>query len=119
VPQDESLATYAPLLKKEDGRLDFTRPARELVNRVRGLNPWPSTYTFYKGSLIKVLEADIYSVHNPSAPGTIIEASERGIYVATSEGVFIIKRLQKEGRNPLNVKEFLTGNVIAVGEKLG
>jgi len=119
IKQDESKATYAPILKKEDGRLDFSRPARDLFNRVRGLNPWPSTYTFYKGSLIKVLNADVYEGHNPSKEGTIIEVSERGIYVATSDGVFIIKRLQKEGRNPLDVKEFLTGNPIYPGEKLG
>ncbi len=119
IPQDESLTTYAPMLKKEEGRLDFTKSARELFNRVRGLYPWPSTYTYYKGSLIKVLGADIYPVHNPSEPGTIIEASERGIYVSTADGVFIIKRLQKEGKNPLNVKEFLTGNPVHPGERLG
>ncbi|MGB9600469.1 MAG: methionyl-tRNA formyltransferase [Myxococcota bacterium] len=116
-PQDESLATYAPMLKKEDGRLNFSLSAKELLNRIRGLNPWPSTYTHYKGILIKVLSADIYENHNPSEPGTIIEASERGIYVATSNGVLIIKRVQREGRNPLNVKEFLTGNPIYPGEK--
>lgn len=115
--QDDSIATYAPLLKKEDGRLDFKKSAIELFNRVRGLNPWPSTFTYYKGTLIKVLEADYYSEHNPSVPGTIIEASERGIYVATSDGVFIIRRLQKEGRNPLNVKEFLSGTPIVPGER--
>ncbi|MCX7944287.1 MAG: methionyl-tRNA formyltransferase [Deltaproteobacteria bacterium] len=115
--QDESLATYAPVLKKEDGRLDFNKSAIELFNRIRGLNPWPSTFTYYKGSLIKVLAADVYEVHNPSAPGTIIESSERGIFVATGEGVLIIKRLQKEGRNPLDVKDFLTGTRILPGER--
>lgn len=115
--QDEALATYAPMLKKEDGRIDFSKPAQEIFNKIRGLNPWPSTYTYYKGVLIKVLAAEIYENHNPSEPGTIIEASERGIYVATSSKVLIIKRLQKEGRNPLNVKEFLTGNPISPGEK--
>ncbi len=117
--QDESLATYAPLLKKEDGRLDFSKPAKELFNLVRGLNPWPSTFTYYKGALIKVLAADYYQEHNPSVPGTVIESSERGIFVSTKEGVFIIKRLQKEGKNPLNVKEFLTGNPVLPGERLG
>jgi methionyl-tRNA formyltransferase len=118
-PQNEEEATYAPMLKKEDGRLDFHMPAISLFNRIRGLNPWPSTYTYYKGTLIKVLQADVYERHNLSEPGTIIEASERGIYVATGDGVLIIKRLQKEGRNPLNVKEFISGTPLKPGEKLG
>jgi len=118
-PQNEEEATYAPMLKKEDGRLDFHMPAISLFNRIRGLNPWPSTYTYYKGTLIKVLQADVYERHNLSEPGTIIEASERGIYVATGDGVLIIKRLQKEGRNPLNAKEFISGTPLKPGEKLG
>jgi methionyl-tRNA formyltransferase len=119
IPQNEEEATYAPMLKKEDGRLDFHMPAISLFNRIRGLNPWPSTYTYYKGTLIKVLQADVYERHNLSEPGTIIEASKRGIYVATGDGVLIIKRLQKEGRNPLNVKEFISGTPLKPGEKLG
>jgi len=119
IPQNEEEATYAPMLKKEDGRLDFHMPAISLFNRIRGLNPWPSTYTYYKGTLIKVLQADVYERHNLSEPGTIIEASERGIYVATGDGVLIIKRLQKEGRNPLNAKEFISGTPLKPGEKLG
>jgi len=118
-PQNEEEATYAPMLKKEDGILDFHMPAISLFNRIRGLNPWPSTYTYYKGTLIKVLQADVYERHNLSEPGTIIEASERGIYVATGDGVLIIKRLQKEGRNPLNAKEFISGTPLKPGEKLG
>lgn len=117
--QDEDKAVYAPMLKKEDGRLDFTRPAKEIFNMVRGLYPWPSAFTFYNGRLIKVLSADYYERHNPSAPGTVIEVSERGIFVATSEGVFIIKRLQREGRNPLDVSDFITGTKILPGDKFG
>lgn len=117
--QDEDKVVYAPRLKKEDGRLDFTRPAKELFNMVRGLYPWPSAFIFYNGIFIKVLVADYYERHNPSAPGTVIEVSERGIFVATSEGVFIIKRLQREGRNPLDVGDFITGTKILPGDKLG
>jgi len=119
LPQKEEEASYAPMLKKEDGRLDFNMSAISLFNRIRGLNPWPSTFTFYNGTLIKILSADIYDRHNPSEPGTIIEVSERGIYVSTADGVLIIKRLQKEGRNPLNAKDFISGTPIKPGEKLG
>lgn len=115
--QDEVLATNAPKLKKEDGLIDWRRPAREIVNLVRGVNPWPGAYTHYEEHTIKVWKAAATPGGNAgAAPGTILAASPRdGLLVATGDGVLSLHIIQTEGKKALLAAEFLLGHPLPVG----
>jgi methionyl-tRNA formyltransferase len=115
VPQDHGKATLAPLLKKEDGRIDWDRPAAEIHNRVRGLFPWPGAYTHLDGKLVKVLGSD--AVEGSGEPGALIEGPHGTLQVGTGKGLLRVVTLQPEGKKPMTAAEFLRGHRGAVGMK--
>ena len=105
-PQSEAGVTYAPMLKKEDGQLDFSRPAVELERKVRAFNPWPGTYFEWNGNLLKVHQAGI-------SPGKKRDG-ERIIHnglpaVGTSDGLLVLEEVQPAGKKPMPGKAFLAG----------
>ncbi|MCR5684654.1 MAG: methionyl-tRNA formyltransferase [Lachnospiraceae bacterium] len=108
VPQDESLATYVPVLKKSDGELDFNLTSAELERRIRGLNPWPGAYTCINKKMIKLWKAE-------AAPNMGLEAGHmhtfdnKELYVGTSDGSLRILELQLEGKKRMPAAEFLKG----------
>ncbi len=120
-PQDEKLATLAPRLTKEDGRIDWFRPAGEIVNRVRGLCPWPGTFTTLpgrRGRTLKILAAEAVGTEG-GRPGEILRAEGEELVAAAGEGAVRIRELQLEGKRALPTGEFLRGCRPAVGEILG
>ncbi|WKZ32459.1 MAG: methionyl-tRNA formyltransferase [Thermodesulfobacteriota bacterium] len=120
VPQDDSLATYAPVLKKEDGRVDWTRSGIEVKNQVRGLYPWPGAFTCRKGSLLKIHRGMAKESAAPAGePGAVLEAGKDGILVACGKGAFLITELQPENKKRMSAAEFVAGYRIAQGERLG
>jgi len=113
-PQDNSRATYARKITKEDGRLDWTQPARVLWNRVRGLTPWPGTFTHLEGRLLKIWRASV--VPEPrGAPGEVLLADKSGVVVACGEQALRLEELQREGGRRMSAAEFLAGHALAVG----
>jgi methionyl-tRNA formyltransferase len=133
--QDEALATIAPKLRKEDGLIDWKRGAREIVNLVRGVNPWPGAYTHLGGKPFKVWKAAVAarpaaaagSKPIPSAfaapevcPGTILAASlHEGLLVACGNGEAVaLLNVQTEGKKPLTAPEFLRGRTLPPGTVL-
>ncbi len=106
-PQDDRLATYAPLLKREDGRLDFTQPADRLARQVRAFDPWPGTFTFWKGRRLKVLRAHALNVPSPG-PGVPVVMGEYPA-VGTGQGVLVFTQVQLEGKRPVDGAAFLRG----------
>ena len=119
-PQDASQATLAPLLKKEDGVIDWTLTAAGLANRVRGLSPWPGAYTTTAGGdrwTIWGASALPRSVTNP--PGTVVDITAVALHVATGEGVLAVTELQPANSRRMAVSQYLAGHPIAVGERLG
>jgi methionyl-tRNA formyltransferase len=120
-PQLSEGATYARKISKEDGRLDWSQPARVLWNRVRGLTPWPGTYTFLQRTegpvLLKILRAE-QSSSTPGAPGEVVSAGRDGIVVACGEGALKIVELQREGGKRLDARQFLAGFPIQPGDRL-
>ena len=107
VPQDEAQATYAPLLRKEDGRLDFSRPAEELERRVRAHDPWPGTFLEWNGRRLAVLRASV-----SDAPGAAIGAvTRRGTFpaIGTARGLLVLDLVQPAGRQPVSGDAFLRG----------
>ena len=116
-PQDETQATYAPRLTKEEGLIDWTRSASDINNRVRGLYPWPHAYTFFKGTRLIVLRS-VVAVAGASvtSPGTILRATSDAIHVATGDGELAILDVQPEGRRAMRAHDFLLGHRLATGE---
>ena len=121
IPQDSTLASAAPKITKEMGRIDWYQKALNLFNSIRGLSPRPAAYTYYKGKTLKILRASWDDTDVPSAtPGEITAADNtEGIKVQTQNGQLRLLSLQLEGKSVLSAEEFLRGKRLKVGEKLG
>ena len=120
--QDEKAAGRAPKLRKEDGRIDWSLPAEQIVNLIHGVNPWPGAFTVVDGRMLKVWRAEHASPgseNSPSPPGTILSASPRGeLIVATGEGAVSLTELQIEGKRRMAARDFLAGQRLTVGSTL-
>ncbi len=108
VPQDESVATYAPLLKKEDGLISWNMNASEIDNMVRGLLPWPCAYTDMQGKMLKILKARTEETVHGIKPGTMIKEASR-LKIACGDGFIIPLTLQLEGKKAMDAKPFANG----------
>lgn len=118
-PQDDALATYAHKLSKDEGRIDWSRPAVELERRIRAFSPWPGTHSTLHGEPLKVLAAHLGE--GVGAPGTILAAGRDGLTVACGEGVLCLTRLQLPGGKPLAFADLYNSRreQFAVGTVLG
>jgi len=109
--QDDSQASYAPILKKEDGRIDWMMPAREIANRVRGFQPWPGCYTVWRGKRLAIWRARAQA--GGGRPGEL-----RGATVACGEGLLELIEVQPEGKKRMTADAFLRGHAVKDGEVL-
>src|SRR5918999_1904723 len=114
IEQDESRATLAPLLKKQDGRIAWNRPSIEIERRVRGLDPWPGSFTHFGGKLLKVHRVKIISSELQGSPGEIVRADAAGFWIATASGVVELAEVQLENRKQMLGSEFIKGARIKV-----
>jgi methionyl-tRNA formyltransferase len=125
--QDHSAATMAPMLEKESGEIDWAQPAVKIVNRIRGLSPWPGAYTFYQDERWRIWRAAIRDQTEDKTedkadgepPGTILKAEREGISVATGQGLIEILELQPESGRRMGVRDFLAGHSVEEGVVLG
>ena len=117
--QDDALSCYAPMLKKEQGLVDWSRPAREIHNRVRGLDPWPGAYTLLAGETLKLGRTCPDAVPCAQPPGTVLSADRDGVRVACGDGSLSIGELQLPGRKRLAADDFLRGCPLPAGTRLG
>ncbi|MDC0713937.1 methionyl-tRNA formyltransferase [Stigmatella sp. ncwal1] len=115
VPQPTEGVVLAPIIQKEDGLLDFTRPAVELERRLRAFTPWPGAFTGLNGARLKVHRTKVGT--GQGAPGTVLAASPGGIEVACGEGSLLLLEVQPEGRRVMNAHEFLAGHKLAPGSQ--
>lgn len=115
-PQDDARATYAPRLTKEDGVIDWSRPAVDVHNLIRGLYPWPHAYTYWRGRRLIVLRSSPSSGTTHALPGVVIAAHSEELRVATGEGHLQILELQAEGKRPMTAREFLAGHRVEPGD---
>jgi methionyl-tRNA formyltransferase len=119
-PQDDAAATLAPLLKKEDGLIDWTLEAPAIANRIRGLTPWPGAYTFL--GPIRWLICRAQPAARPTqghAPGTVLDANKDGVLVATGSGTLAITELQPANSRRMTVGQYLAGHPVPAGAVLG
>ncbi len=119
IDQDSSQATYAPLLTKADGLVDWSLSAIEIANRVRGFSPWPGTHTTRAGSRLLITRARVLEEENQTSPGSIVWAGTEGIQVACGSGTLHILAVKPEGKREMRAEEFLAGHKIETGEILG
>jgi methionyl-tRNA formyltransferase len=115
--QDDALTCYAPMLKKEDGLIDWSKDAPGIKNLVRGMTPWPGAYSYLEDKLLKVYRVQCAS--GAGNPGEVLSASRDGIEVACGEGSILIHELQLEGKKRLPAAEFLAGCKLAPGAFFG
>lgn len=119
VPQDKNNVSFAPKLKKEDGRIDWNKPACDIYNLIRGCISWPGAFTYYNGKLLKIYKAKVCPFVRLSVSplaGEIIKVDKEGIAVATGKDNLIIEELQIEGKRRMKVEEFIAGHKICIGE---
>jgi methionyl-tRNA formyltransferase len=117
-PQDEKSASLAPKLKKSDGLIDWRKDAKEIYNRIRGLQPWPDSFTYYKGKMIKVLAAEaIEGQPDRGVAGEVVAIAENGIMISTGKGLLRIKEIQLESAKRMPVRQFVLGHRIETGQR--
>jgi methionyl-tRNA formyltransferase len=127
-PQDSELASYTHMLKKTEGRLDWSRPAEVLARAVRAYTPWPNAYTTWRGKLLKILSATSVPSTLPVAdqPGQValsvvapsVGSSQKVLSIATGNGDLLVDRVQLAGKKAMNAEEFIRGYAQILGERL-
>jgi methionyl-tRNA formyltransferase len=111
-PQEDSQATYAPMLKKEDGRLDFSQPAAALARRVRAFNPWPGAFTLWQDQILKIHAA--HAVENAAGAAANLQPGQATVHqdlpaIATGEGLLVLEEVQPAGKRSMPGQVFLRG----------
>jgi len=120
VAQQHALATYAPMLSKNDGLIDPAQPAVGIYNRLRGMTPWPGCFTLLAGRMLKIHRACVRDACPvPGTPGTVLQADVQGIKVATGHAALLITELQLEGKKRMCAGDFLKGTCVQPGIVLG
>ena len=115
--QNDELSCYAQMLKKEDGLIDWQKPAEDIHNQVRGLDPWPGAYTYLDSDVLKIAATTV-AMDVSGEPGTILSADKTGVCVACGEGALIIGELQLPGKKRLSAMNFLSGRPLFAGTQL-
>lgn len=117
--QNHEEFSYAPIMNKSLGNIDFSKSAREIHNLVRGVNPWPSAYTTYNDVIMKVWKTKVLDEKSTKDAGTIIDVSKDGIKVSTIDNVLLIEEIQMPNKKRMLVGEYIKGNTIETGLVLG
>ena len=117
VKQDEVASTHVGMLKKEFGRMDFSQDAVVLERKIRGLNSWPSAYTYLKGKTLKIWDADVVTADKGENAqcGEVCDVTKDSFCIMTGDGLLEIKEVQLEGKKRMDVRSFLLGNTIEKG----
>lgn len=117
--QNEDDSTYAKILKKEMGNIDFSMPAEKIERLIRGLNPWPAAYTSYQGRTLKIWKAFVKEEEAEGEFGEIIEVAKDSFSVKTGKNLLCVTELQMEGKKRMDTRAFLSGIRLETGERLG
>ncbi len=115
--QDDALSNYAPMMKKDDGRIDWSRPASEIHNQVRGLDPWPGAFCLLGGEVLKIAGTRPL-VDESGEAGTVLRADGEGVLIACGKGALLIGELQLPGKKRLSASDFLRGRCLTAGQRL-
>ncbi len=116
----ESPTPYASMLTRKDGEVDWTQSAAQIERRIRGLDPWPGTWTKYRGRTLKLWRAEAEPVCGICvAPGTVTQVTKMALKIQTGQGLLSVLELQPEGKKRMDVASYLRGNAVAAGDSFG
>jgi len=119
MPQDDAGSSYAPMIHKADGKIDWGWPTARIVNLIRAFDPWPGPFTLYNGSAIKIWQVEGIDHTQDAPPGTILVADPaKGLLVRTGDGAVWVKELQAAGSKKMTAADYLRGRSMGVGERL-
>ena len=122
-PQEDSEASYCPTIKREHEVIHWDKSAVQVVNHIRGLNPWPGSYTTLEEKTVKIWRASVSdrngNMAEDAVPGQVVNVENKGIIVQTGKGQIVIEELQLQNRSRMSAEEFLRGNSIQPGKVLG
>lgn len=120
VPQKHEEHTYAPMLSKEEGKIDWAKSAEKISKLICGMNPWPVAFTTYMGEPLKITEAVVDSVKTDAEPGKILSLQKgEGLKIASGNGILCVKTAQFANSKRMNVEDYARGHEIKIGEILG
>lgn len=114
-PQDDSKSSYAKMVFKQEGKIDFTRQPEAVERLIRGFDPWPGAFCEYEDIVMKLWKAQPLCENTGKEPGTITEVSARGIKIACGDGALLVSEIQVPGKKRVAVSEYLKGNQIKEG----
>lgn len=116
--QDDSLSTYAGMIYKADGKVDFSQDAKVIDRLIRGFDPWPGAFCSYDEMTIKLWSAEPLDTKSDILPGTIIRVSKDGMEIACGNGTLLVKEIQVPGKKRVAIKDYLLGHKIEIGKVL-
>ena len=119
VKQDDALSTYAPMISKKEGHLDFSQMPVRLERTIRAFDPWPGSFGYLGDKMMKFWRAEVPGIQADAADGTVVAAGEAGIDIAACGGILRVTEIQMPGKKRVEVKEYLKGNSIEIGTVLG
>ena len=114
-PQDDSLSTYAKMIFKQDGKIDFSREPEEVERLIRGFDPWPGAFCDYEDIVMKLWKAEPLKENTAEPAGTILSVSNDGIKIACGRGALLVSEIQGPGKKRVMVSDYLKGNRIKEG----
>lgn len=116
--QDHGQATMAPMLKKDDGLLDWQKSSSVLESMIRGLDPWPSAFSYLEGERIRLFRPEVIHQDHEQPPGTVLQADKRGLLIACGENALLVRELQPAGKKRMTAEAYFCGRSISVGSRL-
>lgn len=116
IEQDDKLSSYAPMLTKEMGRIDWNSDINKIKNHIRAFKPWPGSYFYYDDKIVKVNSVDIVEIEHDLIVGTIYKIGNDGIWIAANNGFVVVKEFQFPGKKMMPISEYIKGNRIEIGK---
>lgn len=116
IEQDDKLSSYAPMLTKEMGRIDWNSDINKIKNHIRAFKPWPGSYFYYDDQIVKVNSVDIVEIEHDLIVGTIYKIGNDGIWIAANNGFVVVKEFQFPGKKMMPISEYIKGNRIEIGK---
>lgn len=114
--QDDSLSCYAPMINKEKAKIDWNKPAEDIIHLIHGMNSWPVAHTLYEGTRLRVYRAKKGALHSEGQPGEIVNVSNDGIEVVGGDGAgVVLTEVQFEGSKTMSVRDYLNGHEVRSG----
>lgn len=114
IPQNNEKASFAPMIFKTDGHVDFSKSAASIERQIRAMNPWPTAYALYHGTQMKLLAGTTKPERSAYRPGSILAVTDRGIEIATGDGILCVTKIQMPGKKKMPVADYILGNHIEI-----